>query len=104
MTQEQLNYPSVVVNVLQQHQEDLNVNVFRTLTNLVADGLPEVYTVAVTMPGLVSVDVQPDVLNFTSPGQKQSYFMRVYSLVPVRRCYETSMHEIFFNNTINIFK
>jgi hypothetical protein len=36
-----------------------------------------VYKVAVAMPGLVLVDVEPAELTFTSLGQKQSYSIRV---------------------------
>jgi hypothetical protein len=43
--QEQLNYPSIVVNLLQQQL------VVRTLTNLHADDQPEVYKVAVARAG-----------------------------------------------------
>ncbi|TVU44201.1 hypothetical protein EJB05_03636, partial [Eragrostis curvula] len=64
----QLNYPSIVVNI---QQEPNYAHVPRTLTNLVAaDGLPELYTVEVDMPWQVFVDVDPEELNFTSPGRR----------------------------------
>ncbi|VAH19976.1 unnamed protein product [Triticum turgidum subsp. durum] len=74
--QEQLNYPSIVVTLFQQQQL-----VVRTLTNLQAEGLPEVYKVAVAMPGLVLVNVEPAELIFTAQGHKQSYSIRV-TLMP----------------------
>lgn len=70
--QDRLNYPSIVVSVvLQEHL------VARTLTNVHADGLPETYKVAVAMPGLVLVDVEPTELTFSSLGQMESYNIRV---------------------------
>lgn len=74
VAQEELNYPSVVVDVLPLRQNHV---VVRTLTNLVADGLPEVYKLPVVLSKMVFVDVEPAVLTFTAPGQKRSFSIRV---------------------------
>jgi subtilisin family serine protease len=70
ITEAELNYPSLVVNLLSQP-----ITVNRTVTNV---GKPNsVYTAAVEMPKDVSVIVQPRTLRFTELNQKQSFTVTV---------------------------
>ncbi|KAM0835343.1 hypothetical protein ACQ4PT_063001 [Festuca glaucescens] len=69
-TEADLNYPSLVVNLLAQP-----ITVNRTVTNV---GKPNsVYTAVVDMPGDVSVTVQPPMLRFAELNEKQSFTVTV---------------------------
>ncbi|WVZ57431.1 hypothetical protein U9M48_007817 [Paspalum notatum var. saurae] len=70
ITEAELNYPSLVVNLLSQP-----ITVNRTVTNV---GKPNsVYTAVVDMPKDVSVTVQPPTLRFTELKEKQSFTVTV---------------------------
>jgi subtilisin family serine protease len=69
-TEAELNYPSLVVNLLAHP-----ITVSRTVTNV---GKPKsVYTAVVDMPKDVSVTVQPPMLRFTEANEKQSFTVTV---------------------------
>ncbi|KAK1695482.1 hypothetical protein QYE76_012179 [Lolium multiflorum] len=69
-TEADLNYPSLVVNLLAQP-----ITVNRTVTNV---GKPNsVYSAVVDMPGDVSVTVRPPMLRFTELNEKQSFTVTV---------------------------
>uniref|UniRef100_A0ACD5U5G2 Uncharacterized protein n=1 Tax=Avena sativa TaxID=4498 RepID=A0ACD5U5G2_AVESA len=69
-TEAELNYPTLIVNLLAQP-----ITVKRTVTNV---GKPNsVYTAVVDMPGDVSVTVQPPMLHFTEANEKQSFTVTV---------------------------
>ena len=69
-TEAELNYPSLVVNLLAQP-----ITVNRTVTNV---GKPNsVYTAVVDMPRDVSVTVQPPMLRFAEAKEKQSFTVTV---------------------------
>ncbi|XP_047093725.1 subtilisin-like protease 4 [Lolium rigidum] len=69
-TEADLNYPSLVVNLLAQP-----ITVNRTVTNVGKPG--SIYTAVVDMPGDVSVTVQPPMLRFTELNEKQSFTVTV---------------------------
>uniref|UniRef100_A0A452YNY3 Subtilisin-like protease n=1 Tax=Aegilops tauschii subsp. strangulata TaxID=200361 RepID=A0A452YNY3_AEGTS len=69
-TEAELNYPSLIVNLLAQP-----ITVNRTVTNV---GKPNsVYTAVVDMPRDVSVTVQPPMLRFAEAKEKQSFTVTV---------------------------
>jgi hypothetical protein len=69
-TEADLNYPSLVVNLLAQP-----ITVNRTVTNVGKPG--SIYTAVVDMPSDVSVTVQPPMLRFTELNEKQSFTVTV---------------------------
>ncbi|EER92040.1 hypothetical protein BDA96_01G343300 [Sorghum bicolor] len=70
ITEAELNYPSLVVNLLSQP-----ITVNRTVTNV--GKASSVYTAVVDMPKDVSVTVQPPMLRFTELKEKQSFTVTV---------------------------
>ncbi|KAF8698465.1 hypothetical protein HU200_035205 [Digitaria exilis] len=70
ITEAELNYPSMVVNLLAQP-----ITVTRTVTNV--GKARSVYTAVVDMPKDVSVVVQPPMLRFTELKEKQSFTVTV---------------------------
>uniref|UniRef100_A0A0E0R1L7 Subtilisin-like protease n=1 Tax=Oryza rufipogon TaxID=4529 RepID=A0A0E0R1L7_ORYRU len=70
ITEAELNYPSLVVNLLAQP-----ITVNRTVTNV--GKASSVYTAVVDMPKDVSVIVQPPMLRFTELKEKQSFTVTV---------------------------
>jgi subtilisin family serine protease len=70
ITEAELNYPSLVVNLLSQP-----ITVNRTVTNV--GKASSVYTAVVDMPKDVSVTVQPPMLRFAELKEKQSFTVTV---------------------------